>query len=68
MKVEILRTPQAEDWLRCKRLCAQASAETRQIMQEIVRKVETECPEFIDLLKKPCEKYGKCFEFFKCNG
>lgn len=51
-----------------KRLCKQASKETREVMQEIVRQVVEVCPEFKDVLVPNCVyRNGKCEEFFPCN-
>ena len=50
-----------------KRLCKQASKETREVMQEIVRQVVEVCPEFKDVLVPNCVyRNGKCEEFFPC--
>ena len=51
-----------------KRLCKQASKETREVMQEIVRQVVEVCPEFKEVLVPLCSyRNGKCTEFFPCN-
>lgn len=51
-----------------KRLCKQASEETRVVMQAIVEKVLQVCPEFKDVLVPLCKyRNGKCTEFFPCN-
>lgn len=51
-----------------KRLCKQASKETREVMQEIVRQVVEVCPEFKDVLVPNCVyRNGKCEEFFPCG-
>lgn len=51
-----------------KRLCSQASAETRTVMKEICRQVEELCPEFIGLLVPECVyRNGKCTEFYPCG-
>lgn len=51
-----------------KRLCGQASTETRQVMKEIVRKVIELCPEFKDVLVPLCwYRGGRCTEFSCCG-
>lgn len=51
-----------------KRLCNQASKETREVMTEIVRLVTENYPEFKDVLVPLCEyRNGKCTEFFPCG-
>lgn len=51
-----------------KRLCKQASEETRQVMKKIVEEVLKVCPEFKDVLVPLCVyRNGKCTEFFPCN-
>ena len=51
-----------------RRLCMQASAETRAVMQEIVRLVEAQCPEFIGTLEPMCSyRGGRCTEFTPCG-
>ena len=49
-----------------KRLCKQASEETRAVIQEICDQVIEKCPEFCDLLVPMC-KYGRCNEMFPCG-
>lgn len=49
-----------------KRLCQQASAETRTVVEEMCRLVEEVCPEFKGLLVPQCV-YGKCHEIFPCK-
>lgn len=47
-----------------KRTCMMASAETREVTLKMKSLVETQCPEFIGLLKPPCEwQGGVCHEF-----
>lgn len=48
-----------------KRLCKQASEETRLVVQAMCDEVLKVCPEFIGLLVKMCE-YGRCHEMFPC--
>ena len=51
-----------------KRLCKQASQETRQVMQDIVNQVISLCPEFQKVLVPLCVyRNGKCTEFFPCS-
>lgn len=51
-----------------KRLCNQASPETRAVMQEIVDKVIEKCPEFSEFLIPLCEyRGGVCTEFYPCG-
>ena len=49
-----------------KRLCKQASEETRAVVQDICDKVIEACPEFEGLLVPMC-KYGRCNEMFPCG-
>lgn len=50
-----------------KRLCKQASKETRQVMQEMCRLAIEVCPELKGLLVPNCSyRNGKCTEFFPC--
>lgn len=51
-----------------KRLCHQASPETRAVMQEIVRQVIELNPEFRDVLVPLCYyRGGLCTEFYPCG-
>ncbi len=51
-----------------KRLCMQASIETRDVVAEICRLVTDACPEFEGLLVPMCEyRGGKCTEFKPCG-
>ena len=51
-----------------KRLCGQASAETRQVMQMMCNEVLKVCPEFEGLLVPLCEyRGGVCTEMFPCG-
>lgn len=51
-----------------KRLCMQASPETREVMKEIVRQVVEKCPEFKTALVPLCYyRNGKCTEFNPCG-
>ena len=50
-----------------KRLCKQASEETRQVMKEIVRQVIEVAPYMKDVLVPLCQyRNGKCTEMFPC--
>lgn len=49
-----------------KRLCNQASKETREIVKLMCNEVLKVCPEFDNLLVPMC-KYGKCNEMFPCK-
>lgn len=51
-----------------KRLCNQASPETRYVMQQICHLVIEKYPEFKEVLVPLCEyRNGKCTEFFPCG-
>lgn len=50
-----------------RRLCMQASKETRQVMQMIVEQVLETNPEFEKVLVPMCEYQGKCPEFMPCG-
>lgn len=51
-----------------KRLCKQASKETRKVMQEIVNQVIDVAPYMKEVLVPLCVyRNGKCSEMFKCN-
>ena len=50
-----------------KRLCKQASLETREVMQAIVKAVVTVCPYMKDVLVPLCVyRGGRCTEMFPC--
>lgn len=49
-----------------KRLCLQASEETREVVREMCLHVLEVCPEFAGLLVPMCQ-YGKCNEMFPCK-
>ena len=51
-----------------KRLCKQASAETRKAVQMMCDLVLEKMPEFDGLFAPPCVRYGKCDEIFPCGG
>lgn len=51
-----------------KRLCNQASPETREVMKEMVAEVLKVCPEFETVLVPLCVyRGGRCTEFFPCG-
>lgn len=51
-----------------KRLCKQASKETREVMQEIVREVVRVCPYMKDVLVPLCVyRGGRCTEMYPCT-
>ena len=52
-----------------KRLCMQASAETRELVKTICNEVIKVCPEFKDELVSMCVRNGGvCYEMFPCGG
>ena len=52
-----------------KRLCMQASAETRELVKAICNEVIKVCPEFQDELVPMCVRNGGvCYEMFPCGG
>ena len=51
-----------------RRLCTQASAFTRAVMQEICRLIEEKCPYMRGALEPMCAyRGGRCTEFFPCG-
>lgn len=51
-----------------KRLCRQASKETREVMQAIVKEVIAKVPQMKDVLVPLCVyRGGRCTEFFPCK-
>jgi len=51
-----------------RRLCTQADAFTRKVMEEIVRQVLEVCPEFYDTFEPMCSyRGGRCTEFNCCG-
>ena len=51
-----------------KRLCNQASAETRKVVQMICNEVVKQCPEFTGVLVPMCEYHGGvCHEMYPCS-
>ena len=51
-----------------KRLCNQASRETRDVVVEMCKEVMKVCPEFYGLLEPMCRYHnGKCHEMFPCK-
>jgi hypothetical protein len=51
-----------------KRLCKQASEETRKAVQMMCDLVLEKMPEFDGLFAPPCVRYGRCDEMFPCGG
>ena len=52
-----------------KRLCKQASKETREVMQQIVKQVVAVAPYMKEVLVPLCAyRNGKCDEMFSCKG
>ena len=55
-------------FMSCKRLCHQASTETREVIQEIVDLIVEKCPEFNQVFMPQCEYLGgRCLEFKPCR-
>lgn len=50
-----------------KRLCKQASEETREVVQQMCDLVTAEMPEFKGLLVPNCEYNGRCHEMKPCQ-
>jgi len=50
-----------------KRLCNQASQETRSLVRMMCIEVEKACPEFKGLLVPACEYNGVCHEMYPCG-
>lgn len=51
-----------------KRLCQQASKETREVVKAMCDEVLSACPEFDGLLTPMCQYHGgKCHEMFPCH-
>ena len=50
-----------------KRLCNQASAETREVAEQIRKLVYETCPEFEGFLEPPCVRWGYCDEMYPCG-
>lgn len=50
-----------------KRLCYQASEETRELVQAMCNEVLKVCPEFEGLLVRACEYNGRCQEMYPCQ-
>lgn len=51
-----------------KRLCEQASKETREVVVWMCNLVQDKFPEFDGLFAPPCVYYGRCDEMFPCGG
>jgi thymidylate synthase ThyX len=68
--VSMIWTMNAEEWLTIcnKRLCNQASKETREVIEMIRDAVEETNPEFIDEMVPMCVREGECHEMYPCGG
>lgn len=68
--VDMIWTMNAEELMTIanKRLCRQASKETREVVAEMCRLVLEKCPEFNTLLVPACVyNGGTCHEMYPCN-
>jgi thymidylate synthase ThyX len=68
--VNMIWTMNAEELMTIanKRLCMQASPETRAIVREMCKLVEEKCPEFMGQLVPACERQGGvCYEMSPCG-
>jgi thymidylate synthase ThyX len=50
-----------------KRLCNKADPNTRKVAEEMRNILLQSNPEFEEVLKKPCQLFGRCFEMSPCN-
>jgi len=50
-----------------RRLCGMASAETREVMQEMVKQTVSKCPYMANVLVPMCEYIHGCNEFYSCG-
>lgn len=68
--VKMIWTMNAEELMTIanKRLCKQASKETREVVDMMCYLVKMHCPEFADLLVPACVYNGRCHEMFPCGG
>lgn len=68
--VSMIWTMNAEEWLTIcnKRLCNQASKETREVIEMIRDAVAWNNPEFIDEMVPMCVREGECHEMYPCGG
>lgn len=68
--VSMIWTMNAEEWLTIcnKRLCNQASKETREVIEMIRDAVAETNPEFIDEMVPMCVREGECHEMYPCGG
>ena len=67
--VNMIWTMNAEELMTIanKRLCKQASEETREIVKMMCWEVEKLMPEFVGLLVPACQYNGRCHEMFPCG-
>ena len=67
--VKMIWTMNAEEFMTIanKRLCKQASEETRDVVQMMCWMIEGLMPEFEGLLVPACKYNGKCHEMFPCG-
>lgn len=68
--ISMIWTMNAEEWLTIcnKRLCNQASKETREVIEMIRDEVAETNPEFIDEMVPMCVREGECHEMYPCGG
>jgi thymidylate synthase ThyX len=68
--VSMIWTMNAEEWLTIcnKRLCNQASKETREVIEMLRDAVAEANPEFIDEMVPMCIREGECHEMYPCGG
>ena len=68
--VSMIWTMNAEEWLTVcnKRLCNQASKETREVIEMLRDAVAETNPEFIDEMVPMCVREGECHEMYPCGG
>lgn len=68
--VSMIWTMNAEEWLTIcnKRLCNQASKETREVIEMLRDAVAETNPEFIDEMVPMCVREGECHEMYPCGG
>lgn len=50
-----------------KRLCNMADPKTREVAEQMRDLLIKANPEFKDVLKKPCQMFGRCFEMYPCT-
>lgn len=68
--VSMIWTMNAEEWLTIcnKRLCNQASKETREVVELLRDAVAKTNPEFSDEMVPMCVREGECHEMYPCGG